>query len=451
MLGILGFFGAVVLPLAGGPSAFGTFWINSLLFVLGSIAVPFLALVVIVVAIQLLRHRRLRSERGAIAMARKWAGRDGEIVEEGPSTIWYSGPDDPVPMFREQMEAARRRFETLTGDTAVTQPPRRILVFHDRGVFLTFHRRILAGIDFASIDGIQLGLPYQLITLCTAPAPCRITDPERTIRSLAAYALLDSVWGPGPPGWLQSGLGRSVAGTDRDGLARLNRTMVSGLARGTAWSVELFTTNSNGLTRLLRGSKDPGTAHRVYQFVAQAWSIVEYLCGEQAPHDRRAALGSFLRDPRAKTHQEESFRLHFGAGFAPFLDGWKQWVLDQGIGTYDPPPDRIRDGLLDRVIPAIRDRKAKRGDRIVAIREWASHGFVLGADALIDLLREPGDIPKEEIVWALCMVSGMAWGDEPERWQTWWDNLPSTWDEPAEPAVSSSDGPPSEPIATVDR
>ena len=190
------------------------------------------------------------------------------------------------------------------------------------------------------------------------------------------------------------------------GWRRLNRMMVAVLARGTAWSAELFTITPNGLTRLLRGSKDPGTAHKLHQFLAQSWSIVECLCGEQAPHDQRAAFGSFLRDPRSKTHPEESFRLHFGVDFAPFLDGWKQWVLDQGIGTYEPPPDRIRDGLLDRVLPAIRDRKAKRGDRIVAIREWARHGFVLGADALIDLLRDPGDIPKEEIVWRWAWSRG---------------------------------------------
>jgi len=112
-----------------------------------------------------------------------------------------------------------------------------------------------------------------------------------------------------------------------------------------------------------------------------------------------------------------------------FLDGWRQWVLDRGIGTHDPPPQLIRDGLLNRVLPAIRDRQAKRGDRLVAIREWANEGFVLGADVLIDLLRDPGDIPREEVIRALAMVSGRAWGDNPDRWQAWWEERQSTSEE----------------------
>jgi hypothetical protein len=177
------------------------------------------------------------------------------------------------------------------------------------------------------------------------------------------------------------------------------------------------------------------------EFHFQSWSIVEYLCGERAPRDMRPELGAFLRDARSKADPEGSFRQHVGLGFGPLLDGWRPWVLDRGIGAYEPPPDRVRDGLLERVLPAIRDRRAKRGDRLVAIGEWVNAGFVLGADALIGLLREPGDLPKEQILWALCLVSGNAWGDEPDRWQAWWDDLPTSWDEPPEPATAMpSDG-----------
>ena len=124
-------------------------------------------------------------------------------------------------------------------------------------------------------------------------------------------------------------------------------------------------------------------------------------------------------------------------------------MLDRGIGTYEPPPDRIRDAMLERVLPVIRDRQAKRGDRLVAIGEWASAGFVLGADALIGVLRDPGDLPKEQVVWRVCMVSGMAWGDEPDRWQAWWDDLPTEWEGPAEAAATPPGGLPAEPIATA--
>ncbi len=222
-------------------------------------------------------------------------------------------------------------------------------------------------------------------------------------------------------------------------------------------SAEMFAMTPKEWFRLVRGPKEPGKLQKAAQVNHQSWSIVEYLVGEPArPEpagparpDPRAALGAFLRDPRSKTDPEGSFRDHFGLGFGPLLDGWRRWVLDRGIGTYEPPPDRIRDAMLERVLPVIRDRQAKRGDRLVAIGEWASAGFVLGADALIGVLRDPGDLPKEQVVWALCMVSGMAWGDEPDRWQAWWDDLPTEWEGPAEAAATPPGGLPAEPIATA--
>ena len=84
---------------------------------------------------------------------------------------------------------------------------------------------------------------------------------------------------------------------------------------------------------------------------------------------------------------------------------------------------------MGRVLPVIRDRQAQHGDRIAAIRDWSALGFVIGADTLVDLLREPGDIPREELIGALCMVSGMVWGDDLDRWQTWCNDLSSAGDE----------------------
>ena len=125
-----------------------------------------------------------------------------------------------------------RRFEKLLGGTTVAELPLRIFVFHDRGAFLRFHMRIFPALDLASCDGLYQGHPYRLLTLCTAPAPGRISNPQHTTRSLAAYALLESVWGSGPPAWLQSGLSKAVADCDDpDRLSRLNRKMVASLAR----------------------------------------------------------------------------------------------------------------------------------------------------------------------------------------------------------------------------
>jgi hypothetical protein len=239
--------------------------------------------------------------------------------------------------------------------------------------------------------------------------------------------------------WLQRGLTSAVAvaGGDSHDHARLNRRMVASLSEGTSLNTELFVLKMKDLTKLMRGSNDHRQFQKFQQFSGQAWSIIEYLCGERAPEERKTAFRAFLKDGRSNIHQEECFVEHFGFGFGPLLDRWRQWVLDQGIGSYEPPSPRVRKAWLDRVLPIIRNSQAKRGDHILAIREVGSAGYVLGADALIDLLRERGEIPKEEIVWALAMISGMAWGDDPDRWQSWWEGLPMTWTPPQSQGVDT--------------
>ena len=99
-------------------------------------------------------------------------------------------------------------------------------------------------------------------------------------------------------------------------------------------------------------------------------------------------------------------------------------MLDQGIGSHEPPPPHIRDSLVNRVLPLIRDRQCRRGDRVLAIRHLGTAGYALGADTLISLLRNGDDIPKEEVVWALEMISGEARGDDADRWTSWRIDVP---------------------------
>ena len=61
----------------------------------------------------LLSRRRLRGAGGALTLARKIAGREGELVDEGIMSIWYSGDKDPVPALREQ---ARVRAPAVRDD-----------------------------------------------------------------------------------------------------------------------------------------------------------------------------------------------------------------------------------------------------------------------------------------------------------------------------------------------
>jgi hypothetical protein len=391
----------------------------SLVVVLGLIALLFLIFVVVA----LIRLWLSRSERYVLTRARKSAGEAGEEARLGPITIWYSGPTDPVPMLQEQMETSRLRFEDLFGEVPETGPPLRILCFSQRSAFVAFHRQNLS--NLWNLDGLYAPGPARTITLSTEVVPYRLADPERTARSLFVYYFLEATKGYLPRPWLQQGITNVLAsGGDGDERARLNRKMIASLSRGTALDAELFRIKPGALVKLVRRWYDHHSFEKFAQFNAQSWSLVEYLGGEEAPEERRGRFRAFYHDLQAKVPDEEVFERHFGHGFVPLLDGWREWVLGRGIGSHEAPPPHFRDALTDRIIPIIKDPQAKFMDRIQAIRDMGRVGYALGVDSLIDLLREGEVVPREEIVWALEAISGQAWGDDPDRWTEWWDGLP---------------------------
>jgi hypothetical protein len=108
-----------------------------------------------------------------------------------------------------------------------------------------------------------------------------------------------------------------------------------------------------------------------------------------------------LVDNQAKAQPADVFERHFGFGLDRLVESWREWVQEQGIGTFAPLPPRIEEGLLDRLVPLIEDREANREDRILAIRRMGSQGYFMGADALIGLLRNVDAIPREVINSAL--------------------------------------------------
>ena len=76
------------------------------------------------------------------------------------------------------------------------------------------------------------------------------------------------------------------------------------------------------------------------------------------------------------------------------------------------------------MIPIVQNHQADRLERIQAIRDLGRSGYVLGADALIEVLAKDDQIPAEEVTWALQSISGLALGDDVERWEDWFDDLP---------------------------
>jgi len=300
-----------------------------------------------------------------------------------------------------------------------TRLPLRILVFDRRNALVDYHRQALT--NLWNLDGLYASGPWRTITLSTEEASCRFADPERTARMLFSYYVLEAYKGSFPCPWLRQGVANTLAGGEGDALARLNRKMVASLSNGTALGADLFHLESSAAFRLLRGWYD---RRNFTKFNSQSWSLVEFLGGIEASEERQGQFRVFLKAIRSREPDEAVFKRHFGHGFDRLIELWKAWVLDRGVGTHEQPPPRILDALAGRIVPIIRDHRAKLMDRVLAVREMGRLGFVVGTDALIDLLREPGEMPKEEVVWSLEAISGLVLGDDPDRWGAWFSGLP---------------------------
>jgi hypothetical protein len=90
------------------------------------------------------------------------------------------------------------------------------------------------------------------------------------------------------------------------------------------------------------------------------------------------------------------------------------------LGADPVPPPEIRTAIIEKLVPAISDRSKNAQDRIQAMRSMGATGYVLGADTLIDVLREGDDRFTETATWSLEAISGLALGNDAARWSHCW-------------------------------
>jgi hypothetical protein len=313
-------------------------------------------------------------------------------------------------------------MEAIVGEHLQDERPLRFFIFGKRISFDAFFR--WAFLYGGNLDGMYVPGSTASISITTEFPAYRLANPERVTRVLTSYYFLESHRKGPSPLWVQMGLAGVVAcDGDEMELDRLNRKMLVALTRGTALGTnDLFHINRKAIITLVRDWQDFNNFRRQSQLIAQSWSVMEFLCSEEKWLER---FRGFLKDQTAKKEPiEEVFQRHLGYGFATLIERWRSWVLDRGSGLHGPAPSDVSDTLLEKVIPIVQDQGADRLERIQAIREMGRNGYVLGADALIEVLSEDDQIPSEEVVWSLESISGLALGDDVERWTDWFNRLP---------------------------
>jgi hypothetical protein len=392
------------------------FPILSLGAVLGLLIVIFGALILILLA----HIWRQRFEKPALALARKCARDEGTVVRSDPLTIWWSGTVEPVPMLTEQLQIVRRHFEQLIEEPLDT-PLVRVLVFEERRAYAAYHRNTVS--DKGIYDCIYLPQPIRTITLSTEIPHFRLSDPARSARFGFALYLLENFKGYHPTLWLQSGISSALS-ADSGGHAReqLQRRMKVAIAYGSTLKATEFAARLT--PRQARERMGPLVEHssfaRLMQHIGQCWSVIEFLAGTDAPAERLGRFRAFLKDLKKTVPEEEVFTRHFGHGFDGLLQDWQAWLKHQTLGADSVPPPEIRAAIIEKLVPAIRDRSKKAQDRVRAMRSLGATGYVLGANTLIDMLREGDERFTETATWSLEAISGLALGNDAARWSRWW-------------------------------
>jgi hypothetical protein len=399
---------------------------------LGGVAYPLIAIGVFVILFLvcasgmvlrlLMRMRRMSNPAHALRVARMCAREVGKETTFGPVSVYAFGVSDPTSMLKGQWVICKSRFESLIGEPFEVDRPLRFFVFGQRNSFDAFFR--WAFLYVGNLDRFYVAWPRATISLTTEFPAHRLAYLERATRILLTYFNLDSYRKCPSPLWLQIGISNFVAsGGDEMESARLNRRMHAALSRGDSLgTADLFQPNPRSIIKFVKDWQHFDNFRKYSQLIAQSCSVVEYLCCEE---ERLEKVRAFLREPTKRSLIDEVFQRHFDHGFEILLERWRQWVLARGIGSHEPPPIDIRDTLTNGVIPIVENQGANTLERIQAIREMGRTGYVLGSDALIDLLGKDDQIPSREIVWSLESISGLALGADVEKWSDWFDQLPS--------------------------
>jgi hypothetical protein len=369
----------------------------------------------------IVRTRQMNRPAYALRAARNCARVVGETTWIDLNIVHSFEAEDPSAMLKKQIDLSRSRFESFIGEPVAIDNPLSFFVFGNRISFQAFFR--WAFLYESDLDGIYVPWSRATIAVTTEMQAYRFTEQQRMIRQLATYFYLDSYMKSRSPLWLQMGIANVIAcGGDKMELARLNRKMLAALSRGDTLGTDgFFHFNPRSLITLMRDWQDPKNFRTYDQLVAQSWSFMEFLVSERR---RLENLRAFLRERVTKSRVEEVFSDRFGQGFEQALEGWRSWVLHRGIGFHEAPPPEIRAALIERVIPLVNNHERDPMERIGAIREMGKAGYLLGVDALIEVLANDDKIPDQEVVWSLEAISGLALGDDIAKWRAWFNQLP---------------------------
>ena len=119
------------------------------------------------------RKRVLKNEHFTLSLARRSAGVAGTESQNGPITIWSSGPSDPAPMVQQQLELVRGGLSALLGRQIQPRAPLRVYWFDTRDSLERYHRGL--SLATGNSGGGYVPAPARLITISLEGILSRLT------------------------------------------------------------------------------------------------------------------------------------------------------------------------------------------------------------------------------------------------------------------------------------
>jgi prepilin-type N-terminal cleavage/methylation domain-containing protein len=400
-----------VMTRLGEIHSFGDFLLAVLAPVAG-IAVFFVAVMAILIAIKLCLHRwtlrRLRNTERALTLARKAAGTEGRIEEFGPVTLWTDSPKplaETAETIAAELDDCRRRVEELTG--AACQPVRPILLLAFSTAAAAHRYAPLWRLD-AARNSIYLG-PYADQGFFSLESLRRLVPLSVSIRGLLFLHCVRPTTRKVPM-WWNFGLGRFVAieiqpsqlSSDRRQLAvwRQENSLLP--------LEELFRQGARIFFNTTSAALLPENHERYLKIVNQTTSLVDYFCGHEAPPERRRQFQRLWQEAQCGRKMEAICQAALGYGLAQLESDWQAWLAAAEIEPPAMAPPEMAEVAERDVIPVARDIVAPLQERIKAIRALGGCGWTIGIETLNELLNDPQPDVRREVKRALQLLLGRA-------------------------------------------
>ncbi|HEX7447977.1 MAG TPA: hypothetical protein VF306_10550 [Pirellulales bacterium] len=390
-------------------------------FVVVQVALPAL----VFVAVRLLRKwvivlpSNLSAE---IAAAEKAAGAPGQVRHVGEVLVWSAEGASLADEFEPQLEATRQWLAEVTGRLVSPSAKLRVLLFADGDGVLRYLRELGFRLeDRAARRGIYISAPANRLCVGERDARVQEADPCFTLRWLIARHLIEQTGVHVSCAWLLDGLAGMIAyESSEHERASLNRRALAGIASGRTLPAEEWFAGAPTRKRRSTGQlADLQTYAWFRQFQTQSRSLMEFVCGQGATPEWRAAFQQLFNDRDLQKHPAETFEHHFGCPIDELFAQWRAWVEQQGGGEHLPPSPQVAEYLTAGPLAKISAPETPRRDRIEAIREWGERGYLFGAEHVIALLRGDDEELRAEAVYALECVSGVSLGTTAESWEAW--------------------------------